>query len=116
MPYQMNCQPLQTAKKLTIGFDATDPQTNAEMVRDVDSRLTEMISSSNIQGELLLITGPASLPIACVLSHRLSHLFGAIGIFDPKLEGYVISISHSPNYKLGEIIKEAAVAPDSNSV
>lgn len=55
-------------------------------------------------GKLIKINGPASLPVACVLAHRLCHLFGVVAVFDPKISGYVVSISHDPAFKVGDVI------------
>lgn len=88
---------------LNIGF--ADPAQNDQIVRDAAARLDEMTSSGELKGgQLLKINGPASLPVACVLAHKVAHLFGAVGVFDPKLGKYVISITHNPTYKLGDLI------------
>ncbi|HBB30413.1 MAG TPA: CRISPR-associated protein Csx3 [Cyanobacteria bacterium UBA8803] len=88
---------------LRISFG--DPAQNDQIVRDAAARLDEMAQSGELKGgQLLKINGPASLPVACVLAHKMAHLFGAVGVFDPKLGKYVISISHSPMYKLGDLI------------
>lgn len=104
MPFQIKTEKTEEFTKLTVGFDPADQQTNAEMVSDVASRIDGMIGAGELQGSLLLITGPMSVPLCCVISHKVSHLFGAVGVFDPKLEGYVISISHSPDYELGQVL------------
>jgi CRISPR-associated protein Csx3 len=68
-------------------------------------RLDKMTESGELSGgSLLRINGPASLPVACVLVHKVAHLYGAIGVFDPKLGKYVITITHNPMYKLGDLI------------
>ncbi len=88
---------------LNIGF--ADPAQNDQIVRDAAARLDEMAESGELKGgQLLKINGPASLPVACVLAHKVAHLFGAVGVFDPKLGKYVISITHNPAYKLGDLI------------
>ena len=88
---------------LNIGF--ADPAQNDQIVRDAAARLDEMAESGELKGgKLLKINGPASLPVACVLAHKVAHLFGAVGVFDPKLGKYVISITHNPTYKLGDLI------------
>ncbi len=55
-------------------------------------------------GRLVLVNGPASLPVACVLAHYLAHRFGAVAVYDPKLGSYVVSITHDPEYPLGALI------------
>ena len=74
------------------------PSTNDQIVRDAAARLDAMTKAGELSGGgLLKINGPASLPVAMVLGHKLSHLFEAIACFDPKLNKYVVIISHSPN-------------------
>jgi CRISPR-associated protein Csx3 len=88
---------------LNVGF--ANPAQNDQIVRDAAARLDEMAEFGELKGgQLLKINGPASLPVACVLAHKVAHLFGAVGVFDPKLGKYVISITHNPTYKLGDLI------------
>ena len=78
---------------------------NDQIVRDAAARLEEMVNSGELSGgQLLKVNGPASIPVAFVLAHKLAHIYGAIGYFDPKLGKYVISITHNPQYKLGDLI------------
>lgn len=80
----------------TIGFG--DPGNNTDIVREVDAM------QLNGCGMLALISGPASLPVAFVLCHKLAHRYGAIGVFDPKLSGFVIAVSHNPDFKVGDFL------------
>lgn len=80
----------------TIGFG--EPANNTDIVREVH----EMPLMGC--GILALISGPASLPVAFVLAHKLAHRYGAIGIFDPKMSGFVIAVSHNPDFKVGDLI------------
>ena len=83
------------------------PSTNDQIVKDTVACLDAMTKSGELSGGgLLKINGPASLPVAMVLGHKLSHLFEAIACFDPKLNKYVVTISHSPNpdYVIGNLI------------
>jgi CRISPR-associated protein Csx3 len=38
------------------------------------------------------------------LAHAVGHIYGAIACFDPKLNKYVVSISHDPDYEVGNLI------------
>ncbi|MEI2583896.1 CRISPR-associated protein Csx3 [Scytonema sp. PRP1] len=88
---------------LKVGFG--EPAQNNQIVRDAARRLEEMTATGELKGgPLLKINGPASLPVACVLVHKVAHLYGAIGVFDPKLGKYVISVTHNPAYKLGDLV------------
>lgn len=89
---------------LKVGFG--EPAQNDQIVRDAAARLEQMSQSGELSGgPLLKINGPASLPVACVLTHKVCHIYGAVGVFDPKLGKYVIAITHNPTYKLGDLIE-----------
>lgn len=87
------------------------PANGDQIVRDAAAQLDEMIASGKLSGgKLLKIDGPASLPVCYLIAHKISHLYSAIAIFDPKIgrEGYktfITAVSHSPAYKIGEIIE-----------
>lgn len=88
---------------LKIGFG--EPAQNDQIVRDCKARLEELTSSGELKGgELVLLNGPASLPGGSVLTHHLSHLYGAMGFYDPKLGKYVISVTHDPKYQFGSLV------------
>lgn len=88
---------------LKVGF--ADPAQNDQIVRDAAARLDELLSSGSlVGGKLLKINGPASIPVAFVIAHKLAHLYGTIAVYDPKLASYVVCITHDPAYKLGELI------------
>jgi CRISPR-associated protein Csx3 len=87
---------------LRISFG--EPAQNDQIVKDVAARLQEMTETGLLRGQLLKINGPASIPVAFVIAHKLAHLYGAIGFFDPKLDKYIICITHNPAYKLGDLI------------
>ncbi len=88
---------------LRINFG--QPAQNNQIVKDAEARLEEMSEAGILKGGTLLkINGPASLPVACVLTHKVAHLYGAIGVFDPKLGKYVICITHNPDYQIGDLI------------
>ncbi|MFM7369114.1 MAG: CRISPR-associated protein Csx3 [Sphaerospermopsis kisseleviana] len=82
-----------------------EPAQNDQIVKDAATRLEEMAQSGELAGgQLLKINGPVSIPVAFVLAHKLAHIYGAIGFYDPKLAKYVICITHNPAYKLGDLI------------
>lgn len=94
---------LETESVLRVGFG--DPGQNDRIVKDVANRLDEMIKSGELSGgEILRINGPASLPVAMVLAHGLSHLYQALACYDPRLDKYVVAIAHGDKYKIGELI------------
>lgn len=91
------------AKVLKIGFGV--PAQNDQIVPFVETRLGEMIQSGEISGgEVIRVNGPASLPVAMVLAHKLGHLYQAVACFDPKLSKYVVAIAHGDSYNAGDLI------------
>ena len=82
-----------------------EPAQNDQIIRDAAARLDRMTESGELSGgPLLKINGPASIAVAFVVAHKVAHLYGAIGVFDPKLGKYAIVITHNPAYKLGDLI------------
>mgnify|MGYP001614611474 CR=1 FL=1 len=92
---------------LKVGFG--EPAQNDEIVREVEARLNEL-KGNGLGGAVVLINGPASLPVAVVLGHHLAHQFGAIGVFDPKMAGYIVSASHGSTHKVGDVIPASEVS------
>ena len=94
-----------SADLFKVGFG--EPAQNNSIVRDADKALTGM---GEIGGRLALVNGPASLPAAVVVAHHLLHRYAVVGIFDPKMAGYVVAASHGGDYALGDLIPAAEVA------
>lgn len=88
---------------LRVGFGT--PAQNDQIVRDAAARLADLVDQGALSGgPLIKINGPASLPVAVVLAHALSHRYGAVAVFDPKLGKYVVSVSHHPSFGVGDLI------------
>ena len=88
---------------VTVGFGS--PAQNDQIVRDAAQRLDELVAAGQLPGGgLVKITGPASLPVAMVLAHRLVHLYEALGVFDPKLNKFVVAVSHGGPHQVGNLI------------
>jgi CRISPR-associated protein Csx3 len=73
------------------------PATNERIVADADVALKGLVGQ--LQGELLVVNG-TSMPTSFPLCHGVAHLYGAVAIFDPKLGGYVVALTHHPDYPL----------------
>ena len=56
-------------------------------------------------GRGILFNGPASLPVAMALAHAVAHLYQFVACFDPKLGRYVVAISHTPDYRPGDLLE-----------
>jgi CRISPR-associated protein Csx3 len=88
---------------LHIGFG--EPAQNDEIVRDAVARLAEMTAAGELAGgKIIKINGPASLPVAFVIAHTVTHLYEVVGVFDPKLGKYVVAVSHGSEYRPGDLI------------
>jgi len=93
---------------LKVGFG--DPGQGDQIVRDVAMQLDDMLSAQKFAcGPLLKINGRSSVLVSYVIAHKLAHLYGAIAVFDPKigergLDRYVITISHTPAYRIGDVL------------
>ncbi|MBD3282097.1 MAG: CRISPR-associated protein Csx3 [Candidatus Portnoybacteria bacterium] len=88
---------------LKIGFGS--PAQNNEIVKEAEARLEEMAESGELAGgEVIRVNGPASLPVAMLLAHKLAHLYQAIACFDPKLSKYVVAIAHGDKFAIGDLL------------
>lgn len=87
------------------------PAHGDQVVRDAAVRLDEMMASGELSGgKLLKIDGPASVAVSYLIAHKISQLYGAIAVFDPKIgkpgyKAYIVAATHTPAYKLGEVIE-----------
>ena len=95
---------------LTVNF--AEPANNDRIVIEASDKLDRLIETNQMRGgRLLKITGRQSVPVAHAICHKVAHLYGAIAIFDPKIgdkgfDEYVVVISHSPDYQVGQILKD----------
>ena len=78
-----------------------DPAQNDQIVRDAARALDDLPPA---EGGLALINGPASLPVAVLLGHRLSHRHGGVAVYDPKLGSYIVAVSHDPRWVVGSLV------------
>jgi len=102
----------QRAIRLMLSFAKTAP--NSQLVRDVEARMKELRAESLGGRPLVLLNGPASLPVLAVIVHHVDHLFGAVAVFDPKLDAYVVCITHDPRFAVGDTIAAADVIADTH--
>lgn len=90
---------------LLVDFNRLQEVSNDRLVKDASAELDRLVASGDLLGgELLKINGPISLPVSYVVSHRVSHLYKAIAMFDPKMSRYVVTSSYDPKYRLGDTI------------
>lgn len=82
------------------------PAQNDQICRDAKSRLDNLVATGQLAGgRILKVTGPASLPVAVVIAHAVVHLYEAVAIFDPKLNRFVIAVSHGPAHQVGDLVE-----------
>jgi CRISPR-associated protein Csx3 len=85
---------------LKVGF--TTPASGEDIVKDVRQKLSEMIDSGELTGgKILKINGRISVLASYTLAHEVVHLFGAIAVFDPRLQAYVVVNTTTPDYPFG---------------
>jgi len=88
---------------LKVGFGS--PAQNDQIVKDAEAGIDALVNSGELGGgEVIRVNGPASLPVAMVLAHKLAHLYQAVACFDPKLSKYVVAIAHGDKYAVGDLI------------
>jgi CRISPR-associated protein Csx3 len=89
---------------LKVGFGT--PAQNDQIVKDAVKRLDEMVKSGELKGgPMIKINGPASLPVAIVIAHSVGHLYEVVAVFDPKLNKYVVAISHGVTLQPGDLVE-----------
>lgn len=84
---------------IRVGFGA--PAQNDQIVRDAWEAMRNLGLTG---GKGVKIEGPASLPVAMALAHAVAHLYGWVACFDPKLNRYVVAISHDPEVRPGDLL------------
>lgn len=90
----------------TIRVCFSKGRSHAQMLKELEMQLNHLIASNALRyGPLIKVQGPLSMPAAFILAHHVAHLFGAIAVFDPYLQGHVVAITQNPNYQLGDIVE-----------
>lgn len=82
-----------------IGFG--EPANNDQIVPAAMAAIEKLNLAG---GRGILFDGPASLPVAMALAHAVGHLYQFVACFDPKLERFVVAISHTPDVRPGDLI------------
>ena len=85
-------------RKMMVGFEipggVTTPQEFAEAVEELEDLAGDHV---------LLISGRGPIWGHEMLMH-LGHPTLAVGVFDPRMGGFVVVATHSPEFHLGEVI------------
>ena len=86
---------------VTVGIDFGDPAQNNVLVPEA----TQALAALSLKGGRgIRFNGPTSVPVAMALSHAVSHLYEFVACFDPKLNHYVVAVSHAPSPRPGELL------------
>jgi CRISPR-associated protein Csx3 len=95
---------------LTTSINPTLKVDGDQIVRDVGKRLGQMISNGELRGgKFLKINGRSTVLASFVIANQLADLYASIAVCDPKLgdigvERYIVTISHSGDYLVGQSI------------
>ncbi len=91
---------------LTIGFNKEVQANNDRLVPDAIAALE---ACGLTGGEVVVINGPASLPVTAAIAHKLAHIYATVAGFDPKMSAYIVAIAHGPAFKPGDVIPASEV-------
>lgn len=86
-----------------IGFNPDRPASNTDLV--VDATAAANAVRDQVAGTVACLNGPASLPVAVALAHVFLHVCPAVAVWDPKLQAYVVAVSHDPAHVVGDTFK-----------
>lgn len=101
--YKISARQIDAGVVLLVSFG--EPADNTVIVVDAVNALAECQLSG---GKTVYVNGPASLPAAMAIAHGVGHLFTEVACFDPKLQGFVVAISHGGR-PVGTLIPASAV-------
>lgn len=86
-------------QKNGLPVSTANPVTTDELLPLIES-IPDVIGG----GELVLLSGMPMWAI-CAVAVAIKNRFSAIGLFDPKLEGFLIIHSVSRHYEIGQLFK-----------
>lgn len=101
--YSVTATPVRDGVLLKLAFG--EPAQNTVIVGDAAAAIKDCKLEG---GRTAYINGPASLPVAMSIGHAVNHLFAEVAVFDPKLNGYVVAVSHGGR-EIGTLIPAAVV-------
>lgn len=87
---------------LRVGFNPDKPANNDQLVKDAVASVLAI--KDQLHGCVLKINGAASLPVGMAIAGEIAHVVKCVSCYNPKLQKYVVSITHDPNYTLGQLI------------
>ena len=77
-----------------------------QILRDAKAQLEGLINSGKLPrgNRLLKIDGRSTVLAGFLIADRLAHRYSSLAVFDPKLGKYVVTISHSQDYQIGQVL------------
>jgi CRISPR-associated protein Csx3 len=105
--------------QLNNEVDGDTPKGVAEgdrIVLDTQIQLQALINTGQLPGgkQPLLINGRSPVLVGFVIACRVAHLYSAVAVFDPKLAGYVVVMSHG-QHRVGDILTVKSEHPPARS-
>jgi CRISPR-associated protein Csx3 len=86
---------------VTVRLSFGEPAQNNRIVMDA----IEAIAALRLEGgKGVKLNGPCTVPAAVAIGHAVAHLFGFVAFFDPKLDRFVVCVSHDPGVRPGDLI------------
>jgi CRISPR-associated protein Csx3 len=89
---------------LTLKINFGRQARNDEIIADASEELKSIVETGATYGKVVVLNGPASLPVAVALGYKLAHISKAVAAYDPKLDKAVVAISHDSDYQVGDLI------------
>ena len=89
----------------TITVELPENKTIPQLLAIAEEEFKNLNTDNGVCGKLLKITGRCPVIIGAALMHHVVHLFGAIAFFSPADQGFVVTASHNPSYKVGDVIR-----------
>lgn len=89
---------------------ATDPllhgtfRETAQNDQIIPSGLEALAALPLTGGKSIRFNGPCTVPLAMAIAHAVAHRYGYVACFDPKMQGYVVVISHHPDFRPGQLV------------
>ena len=75
------------------------------IIRDTYDQLDEMVQENLLPGGPFIgVNGASTLLSGYAISQLLGQRYDTVAVFDPKLDGYIVVISSTELYQLGEVI------------
>jgi CRISPR-associated protein Csx3 len=91
----------QSGGVVTLKLAFGEPAENPRIVIDA----IDAVSALNLEGgKGVKLDGPCTVPVAVAIGHAVGHLFGFVAFLDPKLNQFVVCVSHDPNVRPGDLI------------